>query len=116
MANKNTKPMLWGIFAAGGTTIAFLLFTIVLIFGVLLPFDILGSSKEFFETTNGFFSNFFIYIILIALLFSFLWHGTYRFSCLLNDFHIKHGAKTKYALYAISIIFPLIAIIIWISN
>ena len=103
MSKKHIKPLYWGLFSAGGTVAALALAPIVIIFCILLPFGILGNPLEFFMSVHGFVSNKFVYLILVGLVFTMLWHGVHRFYYILHDMHIHVGNKTRLGFYAFAI-------------
>lgn len=103
MSNKHMKPLYWGIFSAGGTVAALALAPLLLVFGILMPLGVLGNPLEFFMNVHGFVSNKFVYLVLVGLTFTILWHGVHRLYYLLHDLHIHVGSKTRLSLYAFAI-------------
>lgn len=101
---EHMTPLYWGLFAAGGTTAALLLVACIVIFGVLLPFGIIGDAATLRANVLGFVSHPIVYLLLAGVFFTFLWHALHRFFYVLHDFHIHVGYGFRSVLYAIAIV------------
>ena len=112
MSNKHMKPVYWGIFSAGGTVAALLLAPLLLVLCVLLPFGILGSPADFYESLHGLVANKLVYLILAALIFSILWHGVHRFYYLRHDMHVHDGNRTRWGFYGFAVVVFLFVLLI----
>ncbi|WP_373698637.1 fumarate reductase subunit FrdD [Neisseria dentiae] len=104
MSNKHMKPLYWGIFSAGGTVAAIILAPVLVVLCLLLPFGILGSPAEFYDSVHGFVSNKLVYLVLCAVVFTILWHGVHRFYYILHDMHVHVGNRTRLGFYAFAVL------------
>ncbi|MFW2177259.1 MULTISPECIES: fumarate reductase subunit FrdD [unclassified Moraxella] len=104
MSEKHLKPIYWGIFSVGGTVAALALAPLVLVICLLLPLGILGNADTFYQNVHNFIANPLVYVVLVGLIFTLLWHGVHRFYYILHDMHIHVGNGVRLFFYAIAII------------
>lgn len=101
---EQMTPLFWGVFAAGGTAVAMLLVALIVIFGLLLPFGLIGDAAEFRANAVGFVGHGLVYLVLAGIVFTMLWHALHRFYYVLHDFHIHVGYTFRAALYTIALV------------
>lgn len=75
MARSN-KPMVWGLFAAGGTLAAFLLPVLVFIF-LLAGFTEVPPGLDY-KSVHNFVASWFGKLVLFVLISLSLWHAAHR--------------------------------------
>jgi len=113
---KSNKPIVWGLFAAGGTITAFLTPVMIFVTGLAVPLGIMGPEVLAYERIHDFVGNWFWKLVLFGIIFFSLWHAAHRFRITMHDFGVRADgvvAKLSYSLAAlgtISAIFLLLRI------
>lgn len=110
---QTLKPVYWLLFAAGGMISALVLPALMVIFGILLPYRVVGSPDVFYQTLSPWFHNRLFYFLIVGVLFVILWHTAHRFYCVLHDLLLPIGLKTRYALYALVLLCTLLTWLKW---
>src|SRR5205809_4636429 len=83
---KNTEPLWWGLFSAGGVVAAFLVPIHILIFGFAVPLGWISDSGMLYH-------NWLIKIYLFVLITLPLYHWAHRFYFALNDMKLGFHAS-----------------------
>jgi fumarate reductase subunit D len=112
---KSNKPIVWGLFAAGGTVCAFVIPVMILITGVLLPLGLFGSPEASYESITRIVSNPVVKIVLFGILFLALWHAAHRLRINAHDFGIRNDQLVARAVYGFAGLFSLIALVTLLS-
>nr|VFJ63367.1 MAG: succinate dehydrogenase subunit D [Candidatus Kentron sp. DK] len=96
----SNKPIVWGLFAGGGTLTAFL--TPVLVLLTLLV--ALGHTPEglSYGAMIGFASHWLGKLILFGVIFLSLWHAAHRFRIAMHDFGIRADIPVAVVLYLLA--------------
>jgi len=97
---KSNKPVVWGLFAAGGTLTAFLLPALIML--TLLAAlghvpDALSYDKLHALAANGIGK-----LVLIAFVVLSLWHAAHRLRVTLHDFGVRADALVAPSVYAVA--------------
>ncbi len=97
---KSNKPIVWGLFAAGGTITAFLLPVVVL----LTLFAALGMTPDLFkyETLHAFAAHWLGKLVIFGFIFLSLWHAAHRLRITLHDFGIRQDLWVATAVYVLA--------------
>jgi len=108
------KPIIWSLFAAGGTVTALL--TPVLVFLILLavPLGLLPVELFNYSHLRDMLSNPLIKLIVFTLVFLSLWHTAHRMRITVHDFGLRSDGLAAFVFYgvaAIATIFLIIALI-----
>lgn len=111
MDKKHLKPIYWGLFAGGGTLAALILPALIVLFGVLLPFGLIGFPPTLHTHWQGFVSRWWVFIPLALILFMLLWHTVHRLYYILHDMHIHVGNKTRWSLYAFALLILVLTLV-----
>lgn len=84
---KSNKPIVWSLFAAGGTLAAFLAPVLVLLFLLVA----LGRPPELLSYANlhAFAAGWCGKLFLLAVIALFLWHAAHRLRITLFDFGLR---------------------------
>lgn len=95
---KSNKPVVWGLFAGGGTLTAFLtpallMLTLVPAFGVMPELLSYDSMRAFAGHWAG-------KLILFGILFLMLWHAAHRLRITLHDFGVRADGVVAVVVYA----------------
>ena len=99
---KSNKPIIWGLFAAGGTVTAFITPVLVL----LTLFAAMRFSPDLFtyESIHAFASNWLGKLIIFGVITLSLWHAAHRFRITLHDFGVRADLVVATVLYMIAAI------------
>ncbi|MBS1217558.1 MAG: fumarate reductase subunit [Proteobacteria bacterium] len=94
---KSNKPIVWGLFAAGGTVTAFVIPALVLL--TLLP--ALGVVPELlaYDNLRAFAGHWLGKLVLFAIIFLSLWHAAHRLRVTLHDFGVRADLLVAIAVY-----------------
>jgi fumarate reductase subunit D len=94
---KSNKPIVWGLFAAGGTVTAFL--TPVLVLLTLLP--VFGVMPELlaYDNLRAFAGHWFGKLLLFGIVLLTLWHAAHRLRVTLHDFGVRADSMVAVAVY-----------------
>ena len=105
---KSNKPIVWGLFAAGGTLTAF--FTPVLI--VLTLLVALGHAPSLltYESLHAFAAHWFGKLVIFGIIFLSLWHAAHRFRVTMHDFGVRSGTPVAIIAYSIAAIGTIVTI------
>ena len=97
---KSNKPIVWSLFAAGGTLAAFLAPVLVLLF-VLAALghapDLLGYSRM-----HAFAAHWLGKLFLLAVIALFLWHAAHRLRVTLHDFGLRQDPIAAAVVYLVA--------------
>ena len=98
---KSNKPLVWGLFAAGGTVTAFVtpaLIVLTLLAALGNPPDLLGYHR-----LHAFAAGWFGKLVLFGVILLSLWHAAHRLRITLHDFGVRADALVATAVYAIAL-------------
>jgi len=110
----SNKPIIWSLFAAGGTVTALLTPVLVLIFALAVPFGLLSPELFSYVRIHILLENPLIRAIIFVVLFLSLWHSAHRMRITLHDFGLRADGLAAFLFYgiaAIASIFLAIALI-----
>ena len=98
---KSNKPVVWGLFAAGGTVAAFVMPALVLL--TLLP--ALGVMPEIlaYDNLRAFAGNWPGNAAVFAVIVLVLWHAAHRLRITLHDFGMRADFQVAVAVYLAAI-------------
>jgi fumarate reductase subunit D len=94
---KSNKPIVWGLFAAGGTVTAFL--TPVLVLLTLMPAFGLMPELLSYENLRAFAGHWFGKLVVFGVLFLMLWHAAHRLRVTLHDFGVRADGAVAVSVY-----------------
>ena len=112
MSNKrHIEPLLWGLFGAGGTTIAFFFPAIIFVVGLGVPLGIIPAEALSYERISGFFlENWFGKLALMVVLIPSYWACIHRIYHGSHDLGFHPGAGVKVVAYGGTLILSLATI------
>jgi fumarate reductase subunit D len=117
MAGRSHKPIVWGLFAGGGTIAAF--FAPVMIFVTLVMPLLFGGAVEGgileYERVHAFVENWLIKIILFGLIGLQLWHAAHRLRITAHDFGIRADGPVSWAVYMVAGILTILCAVFLVS-
>ncbi len=94
---KSNKPIVWSLFAAGGTLAAFLAPVLVLLFLLVA----IGRVPELLDYTrlHAFAMSWFGKAFLLAVITLFLWHAAHRLRITMHDFGLRQDTLVAVVVY-----------------
>ncbi len=94
---KSNKPIVWGLFAAGGTVTAFI--TPVLVLLTLLP--VVGVMPELlaYDRMHAFAGHWAGKLALFGVIFLALWHAAHRLRITLHDVGLRADSAVAVMVY-----------------
>lgn len=97
---KSNKPIVWGLFAAGGTLTAFV--TPVLVLLTLLAALGHAPSLLSYGSLHAFAANWIGKVVLFGIIFLSLWHAAHRFRVTMFDFGLRMDTLVALIAYLIA--------------
>lgn len=99
---KSNKPIVWGLFAAGGTVTAFITPVLVL----LTLFAAIGFAPDLFtyESMRAFAANWLGKLIIFGVITLSLWHAAHRLRVTVHDFGVRSDLVVATVVYMIAAI------------
>lgn len=97
---KSNKPIVWGLFAAGGTVTAFV--TPVLVVLTLLAAAGHVPALLTYDGLHALASHWAGKAVLFGILFLSLWHAAHRLRITLFDFGVRNDTLVAVVLYCIA--------------
>jgi fumarate reductase subunit D len=97
---KSNKPIVWSLFAAGGTLAAFLAPVLVLLFLLAA----LGHAPAVlgYAQLQAFAAHWLGKLFLFAVIALFLWHAAHRLRVTLHDFGLRQDAIVAVVVYLVA--------------
>ena len=94
---KSNKPVVWSLFAAGGTLAAFLAPVLVLLFLLAA----LGHPPPLFAYArmHAFAAHWIGNVLVLIVIALFLWHAAHRLRVTLHDFGLRQDLLAATAVY-----------------
>jgi len=110
MASSN-KPVIWALFAAGGTMAAFLAPALILITCIAVPLGLLPAETLSYEHVSGLLQHPFSKLISFGVLFVIIWHAAHRIRITAHDLGIHRDKLVMIICYGIAVLGSLIALV-----
>lgn len=101
MARSN-KPIVWGLFAAGGTVSAFVVPVLILITCLAIPLGLLSADALSYEHLSNLLQHPFSKLVAFAVLFLTIWHAAHRLRITAHDFGIRMDGLVAFVFYGIA--------------
>jgi fumarate reductase subunit D len=99
---RSHKPIVWGLFAAGGTVAAFVLPALILLSGAGVALGLLPESSLEYENLRGVLTHPLTRLVLFGVLFLILWHAAHRLRITAHDLGIRADTLVATVFYAIA--------------
>lgn len=110
MAISN-KPVIWSLFAAGGTYAAFITPVLIFISGLALASGLLPAEALAYERVLGMAQNPIGKLIVFATIFLPIWHAAHRLRITAHDFGIRADAVVMVVCYGLAALATLVSVI-----
>lgn len=94
---KSNKPVIWGLFAAGGTVTAFVTPALVLL--TFLPAAGVVPELLAYDNLRAFAGHWAGKAAVFAVIFLSLWHAAHRLRVTLHDFGVRADLLVAIAVY-----------------
>jgi fumarate reductase subunit D len=111
---RSHKPIVWGLFAAGGTVAAFVLPVILILSGPAISFGLLPADFLAYAHVRELLQYPLSRLITFGVLFLIIWHAAHRLRITMHDFGIRADtfvAVVFYSIAAMSTIVLMVALI-----
>ena len=96
------KPIVWGLFAAGGTVAAFVLPVILLLTGLGVAIGLLPADFLAYENVHALLSHPLTRLATFGILFLVVWHAAHRMRITAHDVGIRADTLMAVLLYGIA--------------
>ena len=110
MAGSN-KPVIWGLFAAGGTVAAFVVPALVLITCFAIPLGWLAPEALSYERLFALLQNPLVKLVVFGVLFLTVWHAAHRMRITAHDLGIRNDTIVMAVCYGIAALGTLLMIV-----
>jgi len=107
----SNKPIIWSLFAAGGTITALLTPVLILLIALAVPLGLLDAQMLSYEHIQGLLDNALIRLIVFGVVFLSLWHCAHRMRITVHDFGLRADQMAAYVLYGIAAIATVILVV-----
>ncbi len=101
MAQSN-KPVVWGLFAAGGTVAAFVLPVMILITCFAVPLGLLPAEVLSYESMIDLTQHPLTRLVIFGVLFLIIWHAAHRMRITAHDLGARNDRLVMYICYGIA--------------
>lgn len=101
MARSN-KPIIWGLFAAGGTIAAFVIPAMVFITCLAVPLGLLPVDVLSYENMTGLLQSPLSKLVTFGVLFLVIWHAAHRMRITAHDLGVRNDTVVAAACYGIA--------------
>lgn len=106
---KSNKPIVWGLFAAGGTLTAFLTPALIVL-TLLVAFGHVPALLTY-ENLHAFAAHRLGKLIIFGIIFLSLWHAAHRFRITMHDFGIRMDTLVAIAAYSIAAVGTVVTLV-----
>jgi len=97
--NRSNKPIVWGLFAAGGTVSAFLVPVLILITCFAVPLGLLPADTLSYERLSAQLQNPLSKFITFAVLSLIIWHAAHRMRITAHDLGVRNDTVVMLICY-----------------
>ena len=101
MAGSN-KPIIWGLFAAGGTVSAFVIPVLIVVTYIAQPMGWLSPDALSYERLSAFLQGPLTKLIVFGVLFLTLWHAAHRMRITAHDLGVTNDRWVMMICYGVA--------------
>ncbi len=105
------KPVIWGLFAAGGTIAAFVVPILILITCLAAPLGLLSDEALQYERLIDFLQHPFSKIVTFAILSLVIWHAAHRLRITAHDLGVRADTMVAVICYGVAAAATLLALL-----
>jgi fumarate reductase subunit D len=99
---KSNKPLVWGLFAAGGTITAFLTPVMVCLTGLAIPLGLMGPEVLAYERIHDILAMWPWKLALFVFISLSLWHAAHRLRITAHDFGLRSDGPVASVVYLLA--------------
>jgi fumarate reductase subunit D len=99
---RSHKPIVWGLFAAGGTLTAFILPVLIILSSLGAAFGILPGEILAYDSLHLIVRNPLTKLFLFGTLFLTVWHAAHRMRITAHDLGMRADTAVAVVLYGIA--------------
>ncbi len=100
--NQSNKPIVWGLFAAGGTVSAFLVPVMILMTCFAVPLGLLPADTLSYQHLIDLLQHAISKLITFGVLFLIIWHAAHRMRITAHDLGIRSDTLVMLICYGIA--------------
>jgi fumarate reductase subunit D len=97
---RSHKPIVWGLFAAGGTVAAFVLPMLILITGTGVGLGLVPESTLQYDNLRAVLTHSLTRLVVFGVLFLMLWHAAHRLRITAHDLGVRADTLVATVVYA----------------
>ena len=112
---RSHKPIIWSLFAAGGTVAAFVAPVLILMTCFAIPLGLLPVDVLSYEHLHGLLQHPLSRLVTFGILFLMLWHAAHRMRITAHDVGIRNDTLVWIIFYGIAAVGTVIAIVALLS-
>jgi fumarate reductase subunit D len=98
----SNKPVIWGLFAAGGTVAAFFVPALILITCLGIPLGLLPADVLSYGHLIALLQNSLSKLVTFGVLFLIIWHAAHRMRITAHDLGMRNGTLIMVVCYGIA--------------
>ena len=102
------KPIIWSLFAAGGTVTALLLPALIVLIALAVPMGLLSAETFSYTRVVDLLSNPLVKLAIFGIIFLSLWHAAHRMRCTMHDFGIRADGLVIFLFYGTALIMSIV--------
>ncbi|MFN3076975.1 MAG: fumarate reductase subunit FrdD [Alphaproteobacteria bacterium] len=99
---KSHKPIVWGLFAGGGTVSAFVTPVMIFVTGLAVQLHLFSPGALSYERMHAFAANPLGKLILFGVVFLPAWHAAHRLRITAHDFGLRADIPIAIVLYSLA--------------
>lgn len=98
----SNKPIIWSLFAAGGTVTALLTPVLVLLIALAVPLGLLPAEMFSYARMQILLESPLVRLIVFGILFLSLWHAAHRMRITVHDFGLRSDGPAAVVFYGVA--------------
>jgi fumarate reductase subunit D len=103
------KPIVWGLFAGGGTVAAFVLPALILLTSLAVPLGLLPAESLAYDRVLAALQHPLARLMLFGVVFLMIWHAAHRTRITAHDFGVRQDALVMWLCYGIAAVGSVVA-------
>jgi fumarate reductase subunit D len=100
--SQSNKPIVWGLFAAGGTVAAFIVPALIFVTCLAVPLGLLSTDTLSYEHIHELIQHPISKLVAFALLFLIIWHAAHRMRITAHDLGIRNDTLVMLMCYGVA--------------
>jgi fumarate reductase subunit D len=100
--SRSHKPIVWGLFAAGGTLAAFVLPAIILVVSFAVVLGLASPDLLSYERVLGLLAHPLAKLVTFGVLFLVIWHAAHRMRITAHDVGVRADTLVAVVCYGIA--------------